>query len=201
MRVCAVNGTNVACGSRAISRPRRLNFSLASTTMLRPSGVSSASEASCAASASRPAVHAGRGQEVGRLRLPSVIVPVLSSSSTSMSPAASTARPLIARTLRLQQAIDAGDADGAEQPADGGRNQADEQRDRAPVIGERHAGVDAERLQRDEHEQEDERERGEQDGERDFVRRLLALRAFDQGDHAVEKGLARFDRDADATRR
>ncbi len=33
-------------------------------------------------------------------RLPSVIVPVLSSSSTSTSPAASTARPLMASTLR-----------------------------------------------------------------------------------------------------
>ena len=33
-------------------------------------------------------------------RLPSVIVPVLSSSSTSTSPAASTARPLVASTLR-----------------------------------------------------------------------------------------------------
>ena len=34
------------------------------------------------------------------IRLPSVIVPVLSSSSTSTSPAASTARPLMASTLR-----------------------------------------------------------------------------------------------------
>ena len=33
-------------------------------------------------------------------RLPSVIVPVLSSSRTSTSPAASTARPLVASTLR-----------------------------------------------------------------------------------------------------
>ena len=34
------------------------------------------------------------------MRLPSVMVPVLSSSSTSTSPAASTARPLVAMTLR-----------------------------------------------------------------------------------------------------
>ena len=54
MRVCAVNGTNCACGA-AMSRPRMSNFSLASTTMLRPSGVSSASDASCAASARRSA--------------------------------------------------------------------------------------------------------------------------------------------------
>ena len=43
MRVCAVNGTKVACGS-ATSRPRSWNLSLASVTILRPSGVSSASE-------------------------------------------------------------------------------------------------------------------------------------------------------------
>ena len=130
MRVCAVNGTNVRVRARASPAPRMPNFSLASTTMLRPSGVSSASEASCAASASSCSVNAGRGHETPMaLRLPSVMVPVLSSSSTSTSPAASTARPLMASTLRWSNAVDAGDADGAEQAADGGRNQADQQRD------------------------------------------------------------------------
>ena len=46
-----VNGTNAA-PSVSTSRSGRPYRSLASTTMLRPSGVSSASEASCAASAS-----------------------------------------------------------------------------------------------------------------------------------------------------
>ncbi len=46
--------------------------------------------------------------------------------------------------------------------------------------------------------QEDDREAGEQDVQRDLVRRLLALGAFDQRDHAVEEGLARVGRDADA---
>ena len=42
------------------------------------------------------------------MRLPSVIVPVLSSSSVSTSPAASTARPLIANTfLRRSRSIPA----------------------------------------------------------------------------------------------
>ena len=50
MRVLAVKGTNSACIS-LMSRPRRPNCSFASTTMERPSGVSSASEESCAASA------------------------------------------------------------------------------------------------------------------------------------------------------
>ena len=52
MRVWALNGTNVA-PSAWMSRSRSPYCSFASTTMLRPSGVSSASEASCAASASR----------------------------------------------------------------------------------------------------------------------------------------------------
>ena len=62
-------------------------------------------------------------------RLPSVIVPVLSRSSTSMSPAASTARPDMASTLRRTSRSMPGDADGRQQRADRGRDQADQQRD------------------------------------------------------------------------
>src|SRR4051794_27562592 len=51
IRVCAVNGMKCAL-SCAMSRPRIPYLSLASTTIERPSGVSSAREASCAASAS-----------------------------------------------------------------------------------------------------------------------------------------------------
>ena len=67
--------------------------------MLRPSGVSSASDASCAASASSLSFTPGAGRNADAWRLPSVMVPVLSSSSTSTSPAASTARPEVAITL------------------------------------------------------------------------------------------------------
>ena len=67
--------------------------------MLRPSGVSSASEANCAASASCCSVTPGAGMNDDACRLPSVMVPVLSSNSTSTSPAASTARPEVAITL------------------------------------------------------------------------------------------------------
>jgi hypothetical protein len=98
MRVCAENGTNsapIACTSCS----RTLKRCFASTTMLRPSGVSSASEASCAASASSSSVTPGAGINGDACRLPSVIVPVLSSSSVSTSPAASTARPEVAITF------------------------------------------------------------------------------------------------------
>ena len=41
-------------------------------------------------------------------------------------------------------------------------------------------------------EQENDRQRREQNRERDFVRRFLAFRAFDQRDHAVEEAFAGF---------
>ena len=98
-RVCAENGMNCA-SIGAISRPRMSYFSFASTTMERPSGVSSGSDASCAASASSASDTPGSGKNSVAWRLPSVMVPVLSSSSVSTSPAASTARPDIASTLK-----------------------------------------------------------------------------------------------------
>ena len=98
IRVVAENGTKVC--SPVSSRSRRANCSLASTTMERPSGVSSASEASWAASASSCSVWPPTGTKREAMRLPRVIVPVLSKSRVWTSPAASTARPLMARTLR-----------------------------------------------------------------------------------------------------
>ncbi len=97
--VCAVNGTNSAL-VEAMSCSR-MPYCLARTTIERPSGVSSASEESWAASASSASGTPGIGMNSEASRLPIVIVPVLSSSSTSMSPDASTARPDRASTLRL----------------------------------------------------------------------------------------------------
>ena len=124
-----MNGMNVR--AELVRRRGRAacSCSLASTTIERPSGVSSARLASCAASASSSTRTPATGMNSVAMRLPSVIVPVLSSSSVSTSPAASTARPLIAMHVLAQQAVHAGDADGREQAADGGRDQADEQRD------------------------------------------------------------------------
>ena len=67
--------------------------------MERPSGVSSARLDSWAASASSSRSTPATGMNSAACRLPSVIVPVLSSSSVFTSPAASTARPDIASTL------------------------------------------------------------------------------------------------------
>ena len=98
MRVCAVKGTNAADASMTGSADGP-SSDWARATTLRPSGVSSAMEASCAASASCAMVMPGAGTNSVAWRLPKVMVPVLSSSSTSTSPAASTARPEVAITL------------------------------------------------------------------------------------------------------
>jgi hypothetical protein len=99
MRVCAEKGMNLALSS-PMSRLRMPYFSLASTTIERPSGVSSAREASWAASASSCSLTLRTGLNSVAWRLPSVMVPVLSSSRVSTSPAASTARPDMASTLK-----------------------------------------------------------------------------------------------------
>ena len=54
-----------------------------------------------------------------------------------------------------------------------------------------------ERPQRDDDDEEDDRQAGEQDPQRDLVRRLAPLGALDEGDHAVQEGLAGLLRDLD----
>ena len=108
---------------------RRLNFSLASTTMLRPSGVSSASEASCAASASRSRLDARRGQErrghaVAEGDRAGLVEQQHVDVAGGFHRAAARRHDIAA-----DQAVHAADADGAQQSADGRRNQADQQRD------------------------------------------------------------------------
>ena len=98
--------------------------------------------------------------------------------------------------VALKHAVHAGDADGAQQAANSGGNQADQQRDQHGDR-EHHARVDAEGLQRHADEQEDHRERRQQNSEGDLVRRLLPLRAFHQRDHAIQEAVALFHRDAD----
>ena len=131
----------------------------------------------------------GAGMNSVAWRLPSVIVPVLSSSS----------RRAVARRLDraagerqhvpLHEPVHARDPDRGEQRADRRRDQADEQRHEHDR-GLASAGVDRERLQRHDGEQEDDREPGEQDVERDLVRRLAPLGALDERDHPVEERLA-----------
>ena len=92
--------------------------------------------------------------------------------------------------VAAHEPVHAGDADRAQQRADRGRDERDEQRDqdRDRDVG---AGVLAERAQRDDDDEEDDRQAGEQDRERDLVRRLAPRGALDERDHAVDERLAR----------
>ena len=129
-------------------------------------------------------------------RLPRVMVPVLSSSSVLTSPAASTARPLIASTLRCtSRSMPAMPMADSSAPIVVGIRQTTSAMSTA--IDCSAPRVDRQRLQRHHGEQEDDGERAEQDVQRDLVRRLLPGGALDQGDHPVDEGLPRLAGDPD----
>ena len=188
MRVWAENGMNLAC-SGAISRPRMPYFSLASTTIERPSGVSSDSEASWAASASSRSSTPAHRQELRRLAV----------AERDGAGLVEQQRVDVARRLdgaarhgqhvEAHQPVHAGDADRRQQRADRRRDQGHEQRHQHQHAHGA-AGIGGEARDRRDREDEDDRHAGEQDVERDLVRRLLPLGALDQGDHAVEEGRA-----------
>ena len=163
--------------------------------MERPSGVSSASEASCAASASSCSLTPRSGLNSVACRLPSVMVPVLSSSSVSTSPAASTARPDIASTLkRTRRSMPAMPMADSSAPMVVGISVTNSATRITTEIGAAGIGHVARDGRGREH--EDDGQADQQDVERDLVRRLLPLGAFDQLDHAVEEGRARRRGDA-----
>ena len=97
--------------------------------------------------------------------------------------------------IALEQPVHPSDADRTEQATDGGGNQADEKRDQR---GDREGDIRirAERLQCDDDEEEDDRECGEENRERDFVRSFLPRCTFHHCDHAVDERVAGFGRDA-----
>ena len=178
IRVSAENGTKCA-PSACTSRSRMPNFSLASTTMLRPSGVSSAREASCAASASSCSVTPSAGMKATAWRLPSVMVPVLSSRSTSTSPAASTARPDMAMTFfRIIRSMPAMPMAESSPPMVVGMRQTSSATSTVRVMGVPRPAAATLKIENGSSvatvEQEDQREPGQQDLERDLVGRLLA---------------------------
>src|SRR5208282_6501914 len=91
----------------------------------------------------------------------------------------------------LHQAVHAGNSDRGEQTSNGGRNQADQQRDEHEYRLRR-SRVNRERLQRDHRQQENNGQARQQNVERDLVRSLLPFRPFDQSDHSVEESFARI---------
>ena len=156
IRVCAVNGTNVACCGDS-SRPRSPYFSFASTTIDRPSGVSSGSDASCAASASVGFADARQRNELGRLPVAErdrarLVEQQRVDVAGGFDRAAGHRQHVV-----LHQPVHAGDADRRQQPADRRRDEADQQRDQHEQRLRR-ARVDGKRLQRDHGDQEHDRQ-------------------------------------------
>ena len=80
--------------------------------------------------------------------------------------------------------------------ADRRRNQTNEQGDNHGDGNVGHAGVKRHRHEGHAGEKKNQRQAGEQNIQRDFIRRFLPRRAFDQSDHAIEKRFARARRDA-----
>ena len=210
IRVIAVNSTQWACASSPGVRARSPYCCLANTTMERPSGVSSARLDSCAASASCSGETPDSGTKSAACRLPRVMVPVLSSSSVLTSPAASTARPDIASTLRCtSRSMPAMPMADSSAPIVVGMRHTSSDTITMPVTplpvsarrvrdaGVVRLGVDRQRLQGRDREHEDDRQRGQQDVQRDLVGRLLPVGALDERDHPVDEALARLLRDLD----
>ena len=94
-----------------------------------------------------------------------------------------------------QRAVHAGDADRRKQAADGGGNQADQQRDQQQRI-DLDADERADRRQRGADDDERQRHRGKQHRQRDLVGRLLPVGAFHQRDHPIEEAVAGLGGDA-----
>ncbi|CCJ97369.1 hypothetical protein BN130_3965 [Cronobacter malonaticus 507] len=94
--------------------------------------------------------------------------------------------------VRAKHPAHARHADGREQPADSGRDQAHQQRHQHRHADRRPA-VLRERVERGGRQQKDNRQRHQQNGQRDFVRRFAALGALDHRNHTVKERLAGVD--------
>ena len=219
IRVCAVKGikrdpVGAATSTLPAFRPCRSAPSPSpnlwnSSTMLLPSGVSSAAEARAASRPTSTAVKPSKGTNCVARRLPTVIVPVLSNSRVSTSPATSTAFPLLAMMLaRSARSMPAMPMAASRAPIVVGIRQTKRATKRGHVGAKAdkpladpeiilHVQLDVvgHRPERGGHDEEDQREHGQHDRQGDFIGRPLADGAFDQGDHAVQEGVAGAGRD------
>ena len=185
-----------------------------SSTMLFPSGVSSAAEARAANAAHVGGGIRADGQECRR-------VPVAYGDRAGLIQqhdidVAGQFHRLAALgdDVGLQGAVHARDADGGEQGADGGGNEADQKGNEGRHVGAQalqgfldaqvahHVllGVPGHGPQGNHHDQKDQRKGREQQGQGDLVGRALADGAFDQGDHPVEERFAGAAGDLDTIR-
>ena len=135
---------------------------------------------SSTASASSRSVDAADREELGRHAVAVGDGAGLVEQQGRQSPAASTARPDMASTLRCtRRSMPAMPMADSSAPMVVGIRQTS--RATSTMIDWRGVGVDGERLQRDDGQQEDDREPGQQDVEGDLVRRLLPARPLRPG--------------------
>ena len=164
--------------------------------MLRPSGVSSASDASCAVSARSRII-----RSVNRDQIDGLPVAERDRAGLVEQEDIHVARcfdcPARGRDhVAADKPVHPGNADGAEQAADGGRCKADKQGDK-DSDRDRDAGtcglnaVDRERPERCTDYEKYCSQPDKEDVERNLVRCLLPLCPFDETDHVVEEPLAR----------
>ena len=192
IRVCAVNGMN----SRRVSISSR---SRDAVPLLRqhhdraPSGVSSASEASCATSASsarrRPARDERHGLAVAERDRPGLVQEQDGDVARRLD-----RPPAHRQDVALHQPVHPRDPDRREQAADRRRDQADEQRDQDRVADAAPRRRCANGCRATQTIRKMIVNFDQQDQQRDLVGRLLTLGALDQGDHAVQERLARDPR-------
>ena len=170
-------------------------FSCVSATIERPSGVSSARLSKQRRFGRLVLADAGHGDDFRRQTVAEGDGAGLVEQEGIDIARRLNGAPRHGKHVEFQQPVHAGDADGGQQPADGGRNERDEQRDKHGdgKIGSR---IGAEALQGHNGDQEDDGHAGEQDAERDLVGRLLPLGAFDERNHAIEEGRSGRRRDA-----
>ena len=95
-----------------------------------------------------------------------------------------------------QGPVHPGDPDRRQERTNGRRDQADQERDQGRDV-QRDVEVARHRIKRGRHDQEDDRERGKDDRQRDLVGGLLPRSALDQGDHPVQEAFADARRDLD----
>ena len=128
MRVCAVKGRKCDCAGQARVRAGR-TFLWPGPRSTGPPEFHPRSDASCAASASSASVTPGAANKIRRLAVSQsdgagFIEKQGVDIAGGLDRAARHGQHIV-----LHQAIHAGDADGGEKSADGGGNQADQQRD------------------------------------------------------------------------
>ena len=173
--------------------------------MLLPSGVSSAAEARAARRPTSAAVKPSKGTNCVARRLPTVIVPVLSKSSVSTSPATSTALPLLAMMLaRRARSMPAMPMAASRAPMVVGIRQTSRATSvgtsvprlftGSPPVKSCHVllGVVGHRPERGGDDEKDQGEGGQDERQGDFVGRPLADGPFHQGDHAVQEGFCKI---------